>query len=231
MGYSWLFLPPIATTLVWLFLNSSGVIKVAETNMPYPAFVMTGVLIWQAFMESLLKPMSSLSGARTMLIKLNFPRIAPILAGTAGTLLNSSIRLLLLIPIFVHVGLKPSWTITLFPLIFLCIVIFGTSIGLLLAPVGMLYTDVSRGIGFLGQFGMYATPVIYPAATTGLLAWINAFNPLTYLLDTARSSLVGEGFNHLGISLAIMTFSLILLILSWMILHITIPRIIERLGM
>ena len=73
LGYVWLFFPPIATTLVWFFLNSSGVVKVADTGMPYPAFVMIGTLLWQAFLESLTRPITSLNGAKTMLIKLNFP--------------------------------------------------------------------------------------------------------------------------------------------------------------
>ena len=63
LGYAWLFFPPIATTLVWFFLNSSGVVKVADTGMPYPAFVMIGTLLWQAFLESLTKPITSLNGA------------------------------------------------------------------------------------------------------------------------------------------------------------------------
>ena len=46
LGYAWLFFPPIATTLVWFFLNSSGVVQVADTGMPYPAFVMIGTLLW-----------------------------------------------------------------------------------------------------------------------------------------------------------------------------------------
>ena len=104
LGYAWLFFPPIATTLVWFFLNSSGVVKVADTGMPYPAFVMIGTLLWQAFLESLTKPIMSLTASKAMLVKLNFPRIAPVIAGIGQTTVTSAIRLVLLIPIFVFAG-------------------------------------------------------------------------------------------------------------------------------
>jgi len=40
-------------------------------------------------------------------------------------------------------------------------VILGTAIGSFLTAIGMLYSDVGRAIGILGQLAMYATPVVY----------------------------------------------------------------------
>jgi len=231
LGYAWLFFPPLATTAVWLFLNRSGVVTVADTGMPYPAFVMIGTLLWQAFLDSLTKPMNSLNAAKGMLVKLNFPRIAPILAGVAETALLSAVRLVLLIPVFFFVQIPLSWTMLVFPFGYLSLVLLGTAIGSFLTPIGLLYNDVGRAIGVLGQFLMYATPVVYPLAKTGLLGWVNLLNPITYLLDTARAALVGTPIEHVGISLAITAASLVLLFIGWIILHITLPRIIERMGM
>ena len=41
-GYLWAFLPPIATTATFLFLNAQGIMKVGETGIPYPAYVLVG---------------------------------------------------------------------------------------------------------------------------------------------------------------------------------------------
>jgi len=231
LGYAWLFFPPIATTLVWLFLNRSGVVRVADTGMPYPAFVMIGTLLWQAFLDSLTKPISALNAAKGMLVKLNFPRIAPVLAGIGETSLISAIRLVLLIPIFLYVGMFPSWTIIFFPFAYLALVILGTAIGSFLTPIGLLYTDVGRAIGILGQFAMYATPVVYPIATAGLLGWVNKVNPITYLIETGRATLIGGPFDLVLPALAITAAAFLLLLLGWAIFHITVPRIIERMGM
>jgi lipopolysaccharide transport system permease protein len=231
LGYAWLFFPPIATTMVWFFLNRSGVVQVADTGMPYPAFVMIGTLLWQAFIDSLTKPINSLNGARAMLVKLNFPRIAPVLAGIGETTLISAIRLVLLIPIFFFAGVVPSWTMIFFPFAYLALVILGTAIGSFLTPIGLLYSDVARAIGVFGQFAMYATPVVYPIATVGLLGWVNKLNPVTYLIETGRATLVGGPFDFLLISLAITAAAFVLLLIGWTIFHITVPRIIERMGM
>ncbi len=231
LGYVWLFFPPIATTLVWFFLNQSGVVSVADTGMPYPAFVLVGTLLWQAFLESLTKPIISLSASKTMLVKLNFPRIAPVLAGIGQTTLTSAVRLVLLIPIFVFAGVEPSWTIVFFPLAYLSMVLLGIAIGSLLTPIGLLYTDVARAITLFGQFGMYATPVVYPIATSGLLGSINRINPLTYLVETGRATLVGGPFDTLPLALLVSACAFVLLMIGWTIFHITVPRIIERMGM
>lgn len=231
LGYAWLFFPPIATTLVWFFLNSSGVVKVADTGMPYPAFVMIGTLLWQAFLESLTKPITSLNGAKAMLTKLNFPRIAPVLAGIGQTTVTAAIRLVLLIPIFVFAGVEASWTIIFFPLAYLSMVLLGVAIGSFLTPIGLLYTDIARAIGLFGQFAMYATPVVYPVATSGFLGEVNRFNPVTYLIEVGRATLVGGSFQHLPMALIISGCAFVLLLIGWTIFHITVPRIIERMGM
>jgi lipopolysaccharide transport system permease protein len=231
LGYAWLLLPPIVTTLVWLILNRSGVVRVADTGMPYPAFVMVGTLLWQAFLDSLNKPMSSLNNARSMLVKLNFPRIAPVLAGIGETTLTSAVRLVLLIPVFIIAGVVPSWTFIFFPFAYIALVVLGTAIGAFLTPIGMLYSDIGRFIGVGGQLAMYATPVVYPIASAGLLGWVNKLNPITYLIETGRATLVGGPFDALLPSLAITVLAFILLLIGWAIFHITVPRIIERMGM
>jgi lipopolysaccharide transport system permease protein len=231
LGYAWLFFPPIATTLVWIFLNRSGVVQVADTGMPYPAFVMIGSLLWQAFLDSLTKPISALNAAKSMLVKLNFPRISPVLAGIAETTLTSAIRLVLLIPVFFYIGMFPAWTIVFFPVPYIAMVLLGTAIGSLLTPIGLLYTDIGRAIQVLGQFAMYASPVVYPVASLGLLGWINRINPVTYLLETGRATLVGGPWDALPVAAAVTAAAFVLLLIGWTIFHVTVPRIIERMGM
>lgn len=231
LGYAWLFFPPIATTVVWFFLNRSGVVRVADTGIPYPAFVMIGTLLWQAFLDSMLKPIQALNNSKAMLVKLNFPRIAPVLAGMAEISLTSAVRLILLIPIFIFAGLTPAWSTIFFPVAYLAMLLLGTAFGSLLTPVGLLYTDVGRGIQIVGQFAMYATPVVYPVATAGLLLWVNRLNPVTYLIETGRATLAGGPWDDLLPALAVSAGAFVLLLIGWTIFHITVPRIIERMGM
>ncbi len=67
----------------------------------------------------------------------------------------------------------------LFPVGILSLLLIGTAVGLLITPVGMLYTDIGRAIPLLMQFAMYLTPVVFPDAQGGWAATLFELNPLT----------------------------------------------------
>jgi lipopolysaccharide transport system permease protein len=76
LGVFWVFLPPILTAGIWIFLNNQKIISIADTPMFYPAFSLSGSLMWSLFAESLTKPLQRYKGAMSMMVKLNFPREA-----------------------------------------------------------------------------------------------------------------------------------------------------------
>jgi lipopolysaccharide transport system permease protein len=38
LGYAWAFVPPIFTSLIWIFLQSQKVLGVGDTGMPYVVY-------------------------------------------------------------------------------------------------------------------------------------------------------------------------------------------------
>src|SRR5687768_9350454 len=48
-GMLWDFVEPIVIAVVFMFLRSGGVIKYEHHAVPYPIFVIYGVLLWQTF--------------------------------------------------------------------------------------------------------------------------------------------------------------------------------------
>ncbi|MEK7448135.1 MAG: ABC transporter permease, partial [Planctomycetota bacterium] len=48
-GYLWAIIPPLATALIFIFLNSAKILAVPQTEVPYPVYVMTGTIFWQLF--------------------------------------------------------------------------------------------------------------------------------------------------------------------------------------
>ena len=87
-GILWAFIFPLSNTLVCVFLNSSGMVKLDDTPLPYPVYVFTGTMLWAIFMDALNAPLQQAIAARPMLAKLNFPREALILSGIYQTLFN-----------------------------------------------------------------------------------------------------------------------------------------------
>lgn len=69
LGIFWAFLPPLATALVFVILNSRKIINIGETDIPYPAFVMFGTVLWQVFVDSLNAPLKVVTASKPMLSK------------------------------------------------------------------------------------------------------------------------------------------------------------------
>jgi len=230
LGYIWLFLPPMATVLVWVLLNSSRLVNIESGNVPYPLFVITGTVLWTAFNASVMAMQEIMGSARSMLSKINFPHEALIMTAFGKALLNSVIPALLLIPALLIYGASPGMTTLLFPVGFLALTLLGCSIGLLFVPIGALYGDVGRAIQLALRFGFFVTPVIYALPDSGLTRTLLLWNPVTAPLVTSRSWLVG-GESVLVVETAVVfTVSLVLLIIATIMFKVVMPHLIERLN-
>lgn len=230
LGFLWAFILPLANTLVWIFLNSSGVIQLADTALPYPVFAFTGTMLWAIFMDALNAPLQQVNAARGMLAKLNFPREALIVSGIYQTLFNAAIKILLLLGALLVAGINPGWNLLLFPTGVLSLILVGTACGLLITPVGMLYTDVGRGLPLLMQFLMYVTPVVFPMPTSGWATTLFNLNPLTPLILITRDWLTGFEPGPLGNFLMVNLVAMALLLVVWVVYRLAMPILIERMS-
>src|SRR5882724_13107244 len=45
LGYLWLIIPPLMTTLVWVYLNRVNLLNISTPDIPYPVYVLTGTFL------------------------------------------------------------------------------------------------------------------------------------------------------------------------------------------
>lgn len=230
LGILWAFILPLANTVTWVFLSKAGIVSVAATGLPYPVYVFTGTMLWAIFMDSLNAPMQQVNSARGMLSKLNFPREALIVSGIYQTAFNAAIKIALLLGVLVIMGINPGWNLLLFPLGIVSLMMVGTTLGLLITPVGLLYGDVGRGVSLLMQFVMYVTPVVFPMPKEGWAATLFSLNPITPLILTARDWLTGQTPDYLSYFLAVNIIAVAFLLVVWGIYRLAMPILIERMG-
>ncbi len=230
LGIIWAFVTPIATAAVWIFLNSSGTVKLTGTGIPYPVYAFSGTLIWSIIVASINSPLQSTQAAKGILTKINFPKEALVLSGIYKLLFDSGIKILLLVLFLFFYGVGFQWSLLGFPLSILGAVIFGTTLGLFLTPIGLLYTDISKIITFGMQFLMYATPVVYAIPKTGVMKTIMTWNPITPIIVTARDLVVGFTPEYLSYYLIVLVCCIPLVFLGLIIYRISIPIIVERLS-
>jgi len=230
LGILWAFILPLANTLAWIFLNSTGIVTIADTSLSYPVYVFTGTMLWAIFMDALNAPLQQAIAAKSMLTKLNFPREALIVSGIYQTLFNASIKIVLLLSALVVVGINPGWGVLLFPFGILSLVLVGTAFGMLITPIGMLYTDVGRALPLLMQFLMYVTPVVFPMPKKGWASTLFTLNPLSPIILTSRDWLTGFAPEYLGPFLMVNLATVALLLVVWMVYRLAMPILIERMS-
>lgn len=230
LGFFWAFVPSIVTTVALLVAKDVGAINVGKTSIPYPAYVMFSMALWQTFVEALNGPVAAVGEAKPMLAKINFPREALILAKIAEVLFNFGIKLILIVGLFLWFSIPISWTVILAPVALIHLIGLGTAIGLWLSPLGALYQDISRAIPLIMTPWLLLTPVIYPPPTTGWFSVLVNLNPVTPLLVTLRDLVtIGVVSDALGFWLA-SGLMLVLLISGWIFYRLAMPFVIERMS-
>ncbi len=231
LGFGWALIPPFVTAALWIFLRRNGVMSMGDTGIPYPVFVMIGTLLWQMFSESILSPLKMVNDNKSMLSKINIPREGLLLAGFYELIMNAVIKalLILLVLIIFRQTITPAG-IALAPLGMLCILLTGFSIGLLLTPLGILFTDINRGLTVVLPFLMYLTPVIYPVPREGSLGLLMKANPLATFIPITRDWLTAQPVYQMGWFIGYAFVFLLLLAFSLIVYRLAMPMIIERMG-
>lgn len=230
LGIAWAFLPPIITAWGLVIAKDNGAINVGNTPIPYPAYVMFSMSLWQTFIEALSAPIAAVSSAKSMLARINFPRESIILAKLGEVFFNFGIKLILIIAAFIWFKVPVTWSILLAPLAIIHLVLLGTGIGLFLSPFGALYTDIAKVIPLILTPWLLITPVVYPVPKQGWFSSLVNLNPVTPLLVTARDlSTTGIVSDPTGFWVA-SCLALILTFLAWIIYRLAMPFIVERMS-
>ena len=230
LGYVWAFLPPLVASATFIFLQSQGITKISGTGIAYPAFAMMGTLLWQVFVDSMQSPTQSFNAAKSMLVKINFPREAVLMGGLYMVLFNFMIRLVLVAAVMVWWHVPVDGTLLFFPVAAAGLLAAGFAIGLMLLPVSSLYGDISRAIPIVSGFWMLLTPVVYPPRTEGLAGWLATWNPVSPLIITARECLTAQPLSMLGPFFIVLACSLVVIFLGLVGFRIAMPHLIARMG-
>lgn len=230
LGILWAFITPIVTAMVWIVLNATGTVGLSDTGIPYPLYVFSGTLLWSILTEAINSPMASTNNARGVLSKINFPKEALIISGIYKLLFNSSIKIFLLM-VFVFVfGVGLHWSLLLFPFAILGALLMGTTVGLFITPLGLLYKDIGKIISFGMQFLMYVTPVVYAIPNEGVMKTIMEWNPLTPIILTGRDLAVGTSSEYLSYFLIVIACCIPLFFVALLLYRVSIPVLVERLS-
>lgn len=188
LGILWVAVQPLVTMLVLRQVVSRAV---GETPgaLPTALFIFSGLVPWLYFSTSVSGGSASLAANSTLLTKVYFPRVLVPLAPTLAAIVDLGVGVAAMLVVAVAVGspltLNLLWLLPALLTAMLC----TQGITVLLGALGVRYRDIRHAVPFLLQFGMLASPVLYPESLLPpLLRTFHQFNPLAVAIGGVRAA-------------------------------------------
>ena len=201
LGPLWYLIQPLFTSIIFtiIFNNVAGI----ETGTT-PAFLFNlgGVMVWNYFTSCLNDTSDTFKKNASIFGKVYFPRLIVPLSIVISNLVKFGIQFLIFIVFYVFYltqGMKMQLTtLTLFfPILVAIMGILGLGLGMIISSLVTKYRDLSFLVGFGVQLLMYVSAVMYPMSLLKeklpTFGWLIEYNPLAYVIETARYMLLHEG--------------------------------------
>lgn len=195
LGVVWAIVQPLFMTGIFAVVFGMF-IGVNTGSVPYPVFVMSGILPWAFFSQALTQSATSIISNSNLVTKVYFQRMIIPLAAVLSAFADFAIGLLLLVVAMLVYRILPGWQIVTLPAFVLLAVLCALGVGLLFAGISAKYRDVRYVLPFLMQAWLFATPVIYPTAVVRP-EWraLYALNPMAGVVEGFRWALFGTAMD------------------------------------
>jgi lipopolysaccharide transport system permease protein len=192
LGGLWALVQPL-TSMVMFTLLFHRIAKLdAGVSVPYPVFVLCGLLPWNFFSAGVQNAGNSLIGNAHLISKVYFPRLIVPLASVLVGFADFGVALLLLFGLMIWMGVVPGIGLLLLPFVMLLTFVLSLGLALWLAALNVEYRDIRVIIPFVMQIGLFATPVAYPLdSLPPRLLSLALWNPMTAVVETFRAGVFG----------------------------------------
>lgn len=199
LGPFWVIIQALAGSAVFTVVFGK-VANLSTDGHPAFLFYLCGNLAWQYFGSVFGIGSNALQANVGLFSKVYFPRFIPPISQSVSALLNFGIQLIVLgVAIYFYkseftgISSSPSSWVLLLPFLVLQSALLGLGLGFIISATSVKYRDLSRLAGFLTQFIMYASPIIYPISEIpSKYQSLLAYNPLTFIVESFRFLLLGH---------------------------------------
>lgn len=186
LGWLWAVVQPLFLMLLYTFVFSR-VTTVHTGTVAYPVFVLSGLLPWVFFSNSVSSATSGLVNHSYLLTRVSFPREIIPLSYVAAALVDFLIASVILGGVMLHYRVPLTSRALLALPIVLVLTFFGIGVALVLSAFQARFRDIGVAMPLLLQIWMFATPVVYPLdAIPGRFRFVCAANPVAGLVDSFR---------------------------------------------
>ncbi|MFT4236054.1 MAG: ABC transporter permease [Microbacterium sp.] len=211
LGYLWSVLDPLVMTVIYWFVFTRVFHRVGPE--PYIVFLISAMLPWMWFKQSINDFTTAFSKDGKLVRSTNIPRSIWV----NRIVLSKGIEFLCSIPVIVLFavfgGAQVHWQLILFPVAIVLQGVLLVGMGLVLAPLCTLFSDLERTTKLILRALFYATPIIYSIdRLPGGFETAAAFNPLAGIVSLYRVGFFPEDWNTLAVTVsAVMSVAILAL--------------------
>lgn len=186
LGVAWLVLQPLATLAVYAFVF--GGLLHDGGDMQFVSQLFTGLIIFQAFAESVQRAPRLVVARPSYVTKVVFPLdMLPWPVAALASVHAATSTLLLLILHTAFVG-TVAWTALALPLVVSCVLLYGLAASWILSSIGVYVRDTQDVVRVVMQMLFFLSPIVWKIEMApATLAQIAMWNPLAIAMETARA--------------------------------------------
>ena len=208
IGFLWSMLQPLLTMLVLQLVFSKIFDFRGSGILSYPVYVLSGLLFWNFFNQSIVSSMNSLRTNAHILQKLPVPLAVFPVATVLSGLIHLFLAMVPLFGILIVTGFPIGPQLLFLPVSILIAAVFTLGAGLLLAPLAVFFIDIVELVGVALTMFFYMTPIMYPKSIVEEQSfyWVIHYNPIRSILEIFRDPIHLSKIpplSHLSLSVAI----------------------------
>lgn len=187
LGFIWALLNPLLMMLVMTVVFGS----LLRFSLPhYSIFLLSMLLPWTFFSQSLAYSVESIVGNGELLKKVRVARLVFPVAALISNIINFFFSVIPLLLLIVAMRFPIHWTWVYLPIPMLGLFLFTLGAAFFFATLNVFYRDVSHIVQVILQVWFYVSPVIYSLDyVPQRYRWLFRLNPLLYMLNGFRLSI------------------------------------------
>jgi len=211
LGFIWVMLNPLLTMAV-ITIVFSQLLRFQIVH--YPAFLLSGILIWNLYSQGSAAAMSNLIGNGAVLRRMYVPPSIFVASAIGSALVNFVFSIGPFCLLAYISGVTPSltWLFMLVPAALTTL--FTLGVGLIISALMVFFNDIFEIYTVLLNVYMYLTPLFYPASILPEpLRSAERFNPMFIFIDMARAAVLDGRLADpmqitLGLAMALAAFAI-----------------------
>lgn len=227
LGLVWDFLDPLSMACIFIALYYLGIIRSGQTTISYPSFVTIGLFLYEAYTESCIFSINTISRHKTLITQQPLKPEALLLGNLYRFLFYGAIRCSIILIVLVVLGEFNFVGFLIFIALYPTIIIMGMSLGMLLAPFDVLNNDVGRGVRILFNVMRFATPVMW-VFPHDKFAWLYKINPVASLIDSLRTLAIYGTTPYWQEAALWLLCNILLFFVGWYVFHVAVVLLAEQ---